>query len=180
MKKSLLALSAGLVFSVAGTSAFANTGTILFQGKITAATCPIEVSPPGGGVGSAVPLGEVAAVSFKAVGDEYNKTNFDLVVKDGAACSFNNNTANVTFTGAADASGNYFAVTPTSDGARNVVIALRDETGNDIAPGATSNDFAVNDTGETRVRFNATYRSTAATVVAGTANADVGFTVAIN
>lgn len=180
MKKSLLALSAGLVFSVAGTSAFANTGTILFQGKITAATCPIEVSPPGGGVGNAVPLGEVAATQFTAVGQEYNRTHFELVVRDGAACGFSSDTANVTFSGAADASGDYFAVTPTSDGARGVAIALRDELGNSLAPGAASNDFDLNDTGETRVRFSATYRSTTATVTAGAANADVGFTVAIN
>ncbi|MDH0730396.1 type 1 fimbrial protein [Pseudomonas sichuanensis] len=180
MKKSLLALSAGLVFSVAGTSAFANSGTIMFQGKITAATCPIEISPPGGGVGSAVPLGEVAAAQFTAVGQEYNRTNFELVVKDGAACGFNNSTANFTFTGAADTSGNYFAVTPTSDGALGVSIALRDDLGKDIAPGATSDDFDVNDIGETRIRFNASYRSTAATVTAGAANADVGFTAAFN
>lgn len=180
MKKSLLALSAGLVFSVAGTSAFANTGTIMFQGKITAATCPIEVSPPGGGVGNAVPLGEVAASTFTAVGQEYNRTNFELIVPDNANCTATNNKATVTFTGSADATSNYFTVTPTSDGAQNVVIALRDGLGNLIAPGAESNEFDLNTGAETRLRFSATYRSTAATVSAGAANADVGFTVAIN
>ncbi|WP_369990432.1 fimbrial protein [Pseudomonas xanthosomatis] len=179
MKKSLLALSAGLVFAAAGTSAFANSGTINFQGKITAATCPIEVSPPGGGVGSAVPMGEVAAATFTAIGQEYNRTQFELVVRDGAACGFADNTATVTFTGDADASGDFFAVTPTSDGARGVAIALRDGLGNMLNPGADSNEFDLNDTGETRLRFSATYRSTAATVTAGAANADVGFTVAI-
>ncbi|MDU9405531.1 fimbrial protein [Pseudomonas sp. zfem004] len=178
MKKSLLALSAGLVFSVAGTSAFATN--IMFQGKITAATCPIEVSPPGGGVGNAVPMGEVAASAFSAAGQEYNRTNFELVVPDDANCMATTNKAKVTFSGDADTAGDYFAVTNTSDGARGVVIAMRDVKGKLIKPGAESDEFDLNVGAETRLRFSATYRSTVAAVTAGAANADVAFTVAIN
>lgn len=175
MNKHLLALSMDLASALAGTSALANTGTLNFEGKITSSTCPIEVvNPEDGQVGNLVKMGSVEASRFTAIGQEYSGKRFGLRVSAGAGCGFDpsGNTAAVTFNGTADASGNYFAVTPTADGAKNVVIVLKVKTG------AASTDYDLNDTGSTDMLFDAYYRSTAAT--AGTASADVQFIVAIN
>ncbi|WP_367599084.1 fimbrial protein [Pseudomonas fulva] len=175
MNKSLLAASLGFLFTAIGTSA--NAGVILFEGKITADTCPIVISPPSGAIGSAVDMGELPASAFKASGEEYNQRRFELVIEDGAVCGYNNDKVAVTFDGTADASGNYFAVTPTADGAKNVAIALRDYTGNSVAPGSASAAYDVKDTGESRLAFVATYRATSVPVLPGAASANIRFTV---
>ncbi|MNR33279.1 fimbrial-like adhesin protein SfmF [compost metagenome] len=71
-------------------------------------------------------------------------------------------------------------VTPGLDGAKGVVISLRDKHGASIAPGTASADYDLNDSGSTDMEFIAYYRSTAAAVDAGAASADVQFVVAIN
>lgn len=182
LKKSLLALSLGLAASLIGTSAFATTGTIKFEGKITATTCPIEVvNPEDGSVGNTVKMGSLEASRFTASGVELPGKSFDLRVTGGAGCGITpTSKANVTFNGMADPTGSYFAVTPTADGAKGVVIVLKDNTGSPVAPGGVSADYDLADTGPTDMRFNAYYRSTAATVTAGVASADVQFIVAIN
>lgn len=182
MKKHLLALSLGLTSVLIGTSAFANTGTINFEGKITSSTCPIEVvNPEDGQVGNLVKMGSIEATRFTAIGQEYSGKSFALRV-GGAGCNLDpdNNTATVTFNGTADTTGDYFAVTPTADGAKGVVIVLKDKSGAPVAPGAASAEYDLNDNGTTDMIFNAYYRSTSATVSAGTASADVQFIVAIN
>jgi len=183
MKQHLLALSLGLSTALAGTSAHANTGIINFEGRITSSTCPIEVvNPEDGSVGNQVKMGTVDASRFTAIGQEYRGKSFGLRVTAGDGCGFDpaDNTAAVTFNGTADTSGDYFAVTPTADGAKGASISLRDHTGASIKPGAASADYDLNDTGTTDMIFNAYYRSTAATVTAGAASADVQFIVAIN
>ena len=182
MKKPLLALSLGLMAGLAGTSALANTGVINFEGRITSSTCPIEVvNPEDGSIGNQVKMGSIEASRFTATGQELGGKGFALRVSGGAGCSITpTSTANVTFNGPADPSGAYFAVTPTSDGAKNVVIVLRDKSGAAVAPGSASADYDLNDNGPTDLRFDAYYRSTAATVTAGAASADVQFVVAIN
>ena len=182
MKKHLLALSLGVTSALTGTSVFANTGTINFEGKITSSTCPIEVvNPEDGQVGNLVKMGSIEASRFTGSGQEYGGKRFALRVKGGAGCGIGpNSTAEVTFNGTADASGDYFAVTPTADGAKGVAIVLKDKTGTSIAPGTASIPYDLNTTGATDMLFNAYYRSTAATVTAGAASADVQFIVAIN
>ncbi|WP_460123378.1 fimbrial protein [Pseudomonas sp. S2_C03] len=182
MKKQLIALSLGLSAALAGTSAFANSGVINFEGRITSATCPIEiVNPEDGSIGNQVKMGTIEASRFTAIGQEFKGKSFGLRVTAGAGCGFNpaDNVAKVVFNGNADSSGDYFAVTPTSDGAKNVVISLHDISG-PLKPGTESAEYALNDTGSTDMIFNAYYRSTAATVTAGTASADIQFIVAIN
>lgn len=182
MKKSLLALSLGLAAGLAGTAAFANTGTINFEGKITSSTCPIEiVNPEDGSIGNQVKMGSIEASRFTATGQELGGKGFALRVAGGPGCVITpTSKANVTFNGAADPSGSYFAVTPTADGARNVVIVLKDKTGTSVAPGSPSADYDLNDSGPTDMRFDAYYRSTAAKVEPGVASADVQFVVDIN
>lgn len=182
MKKSLLALALGLVASTIGTSAFANTGTINFEGKITASTCPIDVvNPEDGSIGNQVKMGSFESSRFNAIGDEHGGKSFALRVSDAAGCGITaTSTAKVTFNGTADPTGSYFAVSPTADGARNVVIVLKDKNNLPLAPGTASDDYDLNDVGPTDIRFNAYYRSTAALVTAGVASADVQFVVDIN
>ena len=183
MKKHLVALSFGIATVLTGTNAFANTGTINFEGKITSSTCPIDVVNPGdGSVGNLVKMGSIEASRFTAIGQEYSGKSFVLRVKGGAGCNYTStgNTASVQFNGAADPSGDYFAVTPTFDGAKGVVINIKDRKGVALKPGADSPDYDLNDTGSTDLLFNAFYRSTSTTVTAGVASADVQFIVAIN
>lgn len=183
MKKHLLALSLALPAALTGTSSFANTGTINFEGRITSSTCPIDVVNPGdGSVGNLVKMGSIEASRFTAIGQEYSGKSFVLRVKGGAGCNYtpSGNTASVKFNGSSDTSGDYFAVTPTFDGAKGVVINIKDRQGTALKPGADSPDYDLNDTGSTDLLFNAYYRSTAATVTAGAASADVQFIVAIN
>lgn len=180
MKKTLLALSLGLSVGLVGTAAFANTGTINFEGKITASTCPIDiVNPVDDSLGNQVKMGSIEASRFTAIGQELGGNGFILRVKGGAGCTITpTSKANVTFNGNADPSGSYFAVTPTADGARNVVIVLKDKSGAAVAPGSASVEYDLSDSLD--MRFNAYYRSTAAAVTAGVASADVQFVVDIN
>ncbi|WP_338523177.1 fimbrial protein [Pseudomonas batumici] len=182
MQRTLLALA----LSLAGTSAFATTGTINFEGKITSSTCPIEVvNPEDGAIGNQVKMGSVDAGRFTAPGQELKGKSFVLRVKDSSGCGSSTDEAVVTFNGTADPSGKYFSVGPDSDSsvAKGVAISIRDKSGNSIDPGSDSVPYDLNVTGPTDMLFNAYYRRIAAaggTVEAGTASADVQFVVAIN
>ncbi len=181
--KTLSALGLALATALTGTAVSANTGTINFEGQITDSTCPIEVVNPGdGAVGNLVKMGSVDAGRFTAVGQEYSGKSFALRVKDNGSCGLTGtaDVATVKFDGAADGSGNYFAVTPTADGATGVAIAIRDFSGDSIEPGTESAPYPLVVGGVTDMTFDAYYRSTAATVTPGTASADINFTVAIN
>lgn len=184
MKKSLLALSLGVAASLAGASAFANPGVISFEGMITNSTCPIDVVNPGdGSIGNLVKMVGVEASRFTATGQEYGGKPFVLRVKGGSGCVLdptNPNVAKVTFTGVTDVSGDYYAVTPTADGAKGVAIALRDGTGKLLASGQESDAYPLNADRPTDLRFGATYRSILPAVVAGVASADIQFSVAVN
>lgn len=184
MKTSLIALSLGLAASLAGPSAFANTGTINFEGKITSSTCPIEVvNPEDGSIGNQVKMGSVDANRFTAPGQEYRGKSFVLRVKDAGTCGGTTNKAEVTFNGTADPSGDYFSVGPDTDTgvAKGVAIVIRDRTGGSIAPGSTSAEYDLNAVGSTDMLFNAYYRRiSTGTVQPGSASADVLFVVAVN
>lgn len=181
MQKSLIALCLGLAASLAGTSVLAKTGTINFEGMITASTCPIDIVNPGdGSIGNVVRMGSIDAKHFTAANQERGARPFALRVTGGAGCTITPaSKATVTFNGTPDASGDYFAVTPTADGARNVVLVIKDKTGAALAPGSASAEYALTPTVPTDMRFDAYYRSTAITVTAGVASADVSFIVDI-
>lgn len=182
MKKTLLALSLGLSASLLGASAFANTGTIKFEGKVTSSTCPIQiVNPEDGSVGDLVKMGSVDSSRFTAVGQEHGGRRFALRVSGGGGCAITaGSVANTTFNGVPDPTGNYFQVTPGLDGAKGVVISMRDQRGASIAPGAASADYDLNVGAPTDLEFNAYYRSTTSAVTAGVASADIQFVVDIN
>ncbi len=184
MKKSLLALSLGLAASFAGTHALANPGVINFEGMITSSTCPIDVVNPGdGSIGNLVKMVGVDASRFTDTGQELGGKGFVLRVKGGSGCVLdptNPNVAKVTFSGVTDTSGDYFAVTPTIDGAKGVAIALRDAKGVLLSSGVESAAYPINSDRPTDLRFNAAYRSLARTVTPGVASADIQFSVAVN
>ncbi|MFK3774866.1 fimbrial protein [Pseudomonas sp. NPDC089406] len=179
MKKSLFATSFGLVLSVAASSAFANTGTVHFQGTITAATCPIVIQPPSGLEGGIIDMGEVPASAFEKVSDEKNPRDFDLVVKDGVICGITpGQVAKVTFDGPS-AANNYYAINRSPDAALGVAVALRDRNFDLVPPGSSSAEYPLNEQGESRLRFTASYVSITDQVRAGEALADLSFTVDI-
>jgi type 1 fimbria pilin len=181
MKKNFIACLSGLAAMFAGATAFANTGTINLEGKITSGTCPIEVINPGdGSTGSTVKMGSVPASLFNAVGDEYNGKSFVLRISDPSTCGLTPGTpatATVTFNGAAD--GDYFAIAPGVDSATGVAINIRDKSGNPVKPGTASVAYDVHETLPTDMAFHAAYRSTAATVTPGVASTSVQFVVDI-
>ncbi|AXQ49105.1 fimbrial protein [Pseudomonas sp. SAR267] len=177
MKKSLLALSAGVILSTAGTSAFANTGNIIFQGSITDVTCPIVISPPGGGAGTTIDMGALPKAAFGGnVGVDVNQKRFELIVPDKSECASLGDEVHVTFSGTADGTdNNYFAVTGASP-APGVALGLKDWSDTLVAPGSPSTPQPLQASGETRLPFTAYYRSVA-TVGAGNASANLNFTV---
>ncbi|MBC3486273.1 fimbrial protein [Pseudomonas kermanshahensis] len=179
MKKSLATLSLGLLAGLAGNSAFATSGSVLFEGTITPETCPIEIVNPGNGsVNDRVAMGDIPVGRFTAANIEVRGASFDIRVPDKGACSITEDNAYVQFDGAADTSGNYFRVDPVAGAATNVSIVIKDISNTSIAPGGTSVNYPLNATGPTDLRFDAYYRSTATGVQPGLASAKVRYTVA--
>ncbi|HEF4759439.1 TPA: type 1 fimbrial protein [Pseudomonas putida] len=180
MKKSLLAVSLGLMAAIAGTSAFAatSTGQINFIGTINANTCPIDPIDPGTGAPGPINLGNVAAADFGGVADtEVGGREFALRVKDGAACGFGpSDSATVTFTsthGNAGTGGRYYAIQ--TGGAGGIALTLKDRNNGAIDSGTPSIPYPLNETGETRMIFNAKYRSISTTVTPGPVVANINF-----
>lgn len=183
MKKTLLALPLGLILGLSATSAFATTGTINFQGNITAVTCGVEVVDPvtgAPGTGS-VNMGTVEASRFTGTGQEHGGKGFALRVTPGTGgcIILPGALAKVTFSGTADPTGDYYAFKPTADAAKGVVAVIKDNSGTNLSNGAESAEYALHETDPTDLRFDVYYRSTAAAVTAGPAEADVAFVVAI-
>ncbi|MBC3500399.1 type 1 fimbrial protein [Pseudomonas sp. SWRI59] len=179
MKKSLLALSLGLLSATAMNTAFANTGIINFEGSITADTCPITIIDPGNGASNSVDMGSVPAASFTAANQERVGKRFNVVIPDQQECKGTSNEANVLFAGSADSSGSYFAIKSGANAADNIAIAIRDSNSNLLVPGTQSADMPLAASGDTVIPFYAYYRSIGFPVDAGEANADVNFTVTI-
>ena len=176
------ALPLGLLVALAGTSAFANTGTLNFTGSIIANTCPIEVVNPGSGaVGNTVQLGAVSAADFTSTGDEAGGRGFQLRVTPGAGCDLvGNKNAEVTFRSVNDNADPLYALNPIAGAATGVAVAIKDHTGKLVNNSEASDPIPLNENTPTLLQFPALYKATAATVTAGPANADVNFTVAIN
>lgn len=183
MKLSLQSLPLGLVLSFAVNSAFATTGTINFAGKISSATCPIEiVNPETGLVGNFVPMGEVDASAFTSVGTQGGGRGFQMRITPGSNCVMDPTKLNatVTFTSVQGGGGDHYGVKPVSGAATGVAVAIKDFTGTLIPSGSTSAIYPLSETDPTLMYFFASYISTLATVSAGPADADVSFSVNIN
>lgn len=175
MKKTLITL--GLTLGTLTGVAHANTGSINFHGQVTAGTCSIEIVDPTTGLPlSRVFMGNVPASNFEAVGTEFGTRAFSMRVTPGTNCVTASKTGVVTFTGAYGAAGaasDLHALEPGS--AAGLALAIKDNAGTLIANGSDSRDYDLDDTNPTDMLFSASYRSTAATVTAGTANTDIAY-----
>ena len=132
MKLSLLTLPLGLALSFSVNSAFATTGTINFAGKITSATCPIEiVNPETGVVSNHVPLGEVDVSAFTSVGIQAGGRGFQMRITPSSVCVMDPGKLNatVTFTSVQGGGGDHYGVKPVLGAAKGVAVAINDLTG---------------------------------------------------
>lgn len=182
MKRYLLALP----LLALGAPALANTGVINFTGSIKAGTCPIEISDPAGGSNGEVRMGQALAGNFTGAGIESNRRSFTIKVSDASQCagwdgSGSANVAKVRFTGmqgGAD-NGNLFALKGGANTATGLALGLRDKDKAQVGHGALSGEYPLA-AGPNDLTFEAFYKSTAATVSAGTADADVQLELVIN
>lgn len=183
MKLSLLTLPLGLMLSVAVTSAYATTGTINFAGKITSATCPIQIINPETGLeDNTVPMGEVDVSEFTSVGTQRGGGGFQMRITPDSVCVMDPSKLNatVTFTSVQGGGGDHYGIKHVSGAATGVAVAIKDFTGALIPSGSTSAIYPLNETDPTLMYFVASYISTQATVTAGPAQADVNFSVNIH
>lgn len=132
-------------------------------------------------VGMPVKMGSVSAARFLTTGHEELGARFGLRISGAPGCGITaTSKAKVTFNGFPDPTdADYFQVTPGAQGAKGVAIAIKDTSGTAIAPGGTSVEYKLNETGHSDLLFNALYRSTEAMVTQGTASAAVQFSVDI-
>lgn len=174
MKKILATTGLALGLS---SGAFANTGSIQFFGQITSGTCSIEIIDPVTGAKlDRVPMGNAANGRFKAAGDEGNARPFAMRVTPGTGCDTTTNDGYVTFTGAYGSTGTSGELHALQvNGATNLGLAIKDNTGTLIANGAQSKAYTLHATNPTDMLFYAAYRATAIPVTAGDANTDVSF-----
>lgn len=183
MKLSLLTLPLSLALTFAVNSAFATTGTINFAGKITSATCPIQIVNPETGLESSqVSLGEVDISEFTSVGTPVGGRGFQMKITPDSVCVMapDKLNATVTFTSVQGGGGDHYGLKPVSGAAKGVAVAISDNTGALIPSGSTSAIYPLSENDPTLMYFFASYVSTQATVSAGPADADVNFSVNIN
>ncbi|APC14458.1 hypothetical protein BLL42_01420 [Pseudomonas frederiksbergensis] len=183
MKTSLFALPLALAMGLAATSAFAADGRINFTGKISSATCPIEiVNPENGNVSNLVSLGWVDSSAFKGVNTVAGERSFQMRVTPGSACVLDplKLDATVTFNSVYGGGGDHYGLKPNGSPARGVAVAIKDVSGAFIKNGDTSVVYKLDATDPTLMDFSAMYIATAATVTPGPADSDVEFTLSLN
>jgi len=173
----LLALSA---------SALANTAVISFTGNVIAGSCPITIKDPAGGASGTIDMGEAMAGNFDRVGLEVNHRNFAIKVDDPDTCPGwidpGTNVGAVRFFGLAGGadSNQLFALNAGGTPATGVALGIKDDAGTLVGHGGTSKDYPLTGGQANELGFTAFYKSTAATVVAGAADADVSVELTIN
>ncbi|MDD0977347.1 fimbrial protein [Pseudomonas fontis] len=183
MKKSLFALTLGL----AATSAFAAPdGRINFLGSVKSASCAIEiVNPENGSVGNLIQLGSVDSSALTTVGSVAGERAFQMRITPGTTCSVDPGKldATVTFNSVYGGGGEHYGLKPTNNPAQSVVVAIKDRSNSYVKNGTASTIYVLDPTNPTLMDFTAMYLSTAssgAPVTAGSADADIEFTLAMN
>ena len=183
MKTSLLTVPFGLALSLVATASFAYDGVINFSGKISSATCPIEiVNPESGSVSNLVSLGEVDAGEFSGAGSEGGGRAFQMRITPGSNCVLDPSKLNatVTFRSVQGGGGDYYGLKPVAGAAKGIAVAIKDNTGTLLKNGTASAIYPLSETDPTLMYFTALYIATASTVAAGPAEADAEFRVDIN
>ncbi|AIY42323.1 Type-1 fimbrial protein [Collimonas arenae] len=169
----LVAVAAAGLLSQA---AFADGGTVNFNGQITASPCSIAPSSQN----ITVPMGTVAQSALNGAAGKKSPipSKFQILLQ---CVSLPKTGAAVTFTGTADANvtddlalANAGAVGVTT--AQGVAIELGDSAGTKIPLGSASGTYVLG-TGDNPLNFQAVYVSTGPTVTTGPANATAQFVV---
>lgn len=167
----VLAILAGSAFASVANAA---SGTINFTGNVTADACTVSSASQN----QTVDLGTVSVKDFPAAGATTGDGRITVVLTNCPASAL---TAAVSFGGPADATNpNILALASTAT-AKNVGIALFESDNVTDLPLATkSKTHTLSTTADTTLTYFAKYKSTAATVTPGTANAAADFTVLYN
>lgn len=168
----------------AGTMATAATtvpgGTVHFTGQIVNAACAVSA----GSTDQTVNLGQYRTANFTAVGDRSGTVPFKIQLQD---CDTSVSTqASVAFSGTADSTdttvlnvGNISG--GASGSASGVGIEIADQLGKVLTPNGSVYSTAQNlIDGVNVLNFTARYKSTAAAVTPGQADADATFTMQYN
>ncbi|ENA0608713.1 fimbrial protein [Enterobacter bugandensis] len=168
-RKTLAGLA--LVMSGFGSGAMAADGTIKFEGDIVDTPCVVSSESSD----QTVSMGKVKSSIFTKAKDVAPEQGFNIKL-DECSTSVKKN-ANVTFIGTQDTADNtLLAINNASGAAKGVGIEILNNSGTAIAMGSASADTALKD-GQDTLLFKARYKSTAATVTPGSANAQTDFEV---
>ncbi|HWW05416.1 MAG TPA: fimbrial protein [Collimonas sp.] len=159
-------------------AAFADGGTVIFNGNITDSPCSIS----SGSTSQVVQLGSISKAALNgAAAKKSTPAKFNILLTD---CGSTAKGATVTFTGTTDATvtddlriDNAGQVGVTA--ATGVAIELGDSAGTKIPVGKASAAYVLG-LGDNPLAFQAAYVSTGDTVTAGPANATAQFVVAYN
>ncbi|WP_263263000.1 fimbrial protein [Pseudomonas sp. RIT-PI-S] len=182
MKRYLLALP----LLALGAPAMANTAVINFTGTVVAGSCPITITDPAGGSSGTIDMGNAMAGNFDRAGLEVNHRDFAIEITDATTCpgwsGGGTNVGKIRFFGlAGGADGDeLFALNASNSPATGVALGIKDDDGTLVGHGDESKDYPLSGPGPETLAFTAFYKSTAATVGAGHANADVSVELTIN
>lgn len=170
-------ISLAVALMAASTAAMANTGTIQFKGKITDATCAIEVIDPiSGSNNNMIQLGNYATEYFTSAHIRTPARPFQLWIKDASKCGLSDgDKVSVTYTGLDGTAGDHFQIKQGVGAAGSIAVALRDRSG-DLKPDTPSVEYEITD-GDNRLNFSASMIATAAAVTAGYVDSDIQFVV---
>lgn len=182
MKKNLLAAALATTAAFSFSSAFATDGTVNFTGSVTDTACVVDM---GGSNVLAVQMGKISKNSFPVAGSVAAATKFTLQLKSCPTAT----TATVKFDGiAAGGDNKILALTSGTDSATGLGIQISDKSGavlplyaNSVSYPLAKGDAVVSTNDITNdLVFTARYISTAASVVAGTADSTVSFSINYN
>lgn len=173
-KSAFLNAAAFAVVGLLSQGAFAQDGTINFEGEIVDATC--SVSPKSQNM--TVPLGKVKSSVLAAAGSSSTPSKFTIELLDCDPAK-----ATVTFSGPPDSADNSLlrlagGLVGTTQ-ATNVAVEIGDSSGVKIPLGTASREYAVLQ-GANSLQFQAKYVSVNGGATPGIANATAQFTVAYN
>ncbi|WP_029592652.1 fimbrial protein [Franconibacter pulveris] len=173
MKKYIAAVAFTATAVLSASCAFANAGTVNFQGKIIDAACDVDV----GTQNQTVQLGAYNKSEFTQAGDKTAATKFNIVLKN---CPATVTGAKVRFDGTPETKDSTLLAIDSSvaGAATNVAINLMTADKADLPlSGTNSYVYNLTDAGDNTLNFYAQYEATAAGVTAGPANAVANFSV---
>jgi major type 1 subunit fimbrin (pilin) len=174
LKAALLISGSVLVSS----SAFAEDGKINFTGEILDAACTVDI---GAGNTMSVDLGKINKSAIATSGATSSPTDFSLTLTD---CPAAVTSAAIKFDGTAfNGDNTVLALTEGTTelpSATGVGIQILDDEDTVVALDAPSKDYTLKADVDNDLKFSARYIAKSDTVVAGTANSAVSFTVNYN